>query len=241
MVTESVVVVEDDDETRNLLARSLRQAGLHVLTAAHGKEGLDLIRRYRPAVVLLDLVMPGVPGQFVCSSIRAEPETAETYIIMLTGLGRDADRIAGFELGADDYVTKPCNMRELVLRVEAALRRTVGRKGLAAGPIRIDGEARRAWVEEVELSLTVTEFALLLCFVERPGKLFTREELLQACWGGAEQPDQRCVDAHIKRLRHKLGGAADAIQTVHGSGYRLSVEGLLLKRRAESDGGEAPH
>ncbi|MCU0241910.1 MAG: response regulator transcription factor [Vicinamibacteria bacterium] len=229
-MTEAILVVEDDDETRNMLVRHLRREGFQVLAARDGDEGMAAIVRHRPVVVVLDLVMPGMPGQLICKNVRGNPETADIYILMLTGLAQDGDRISGFELGADDYVTKPFNMRELVLRVTAGFKRVIGNRGIREGSLRVDADSRRAWIGEQELALTATEFDLLLCFMLRPGKLFTREEILRECWQEETRPDARCVDAHIKRLRQKLGAAAAAIQTVHGSGYRYSIEELMAAR-----------
>jgi two-component system phosphate regulon response regulator PhoB len=227
-VAETVLVVEDDEETRCLLSRVFRGQGLNVLCAADGEEGLDLIRRHHPAVVLLDLVLPTLSGEAVCLAIRADPTLAHVHVIMLTGLAQRDDRIAGFELGADDYVTKPFDIREVGLRVEAALRRRrrgerSEREGVAVvGPIEIDTKAQCARVRGADVDLTSAEYRLLAALAEQPGRVFSRVELAQEIGLSDDPASPRSVDTHIMRLRQKLGAAADAIETVRGSGYRFS-------------------
>jgi two-component system phosphate regulon response regulator PhoB len=228
-MSEMVLIVEDDEETRNCLARALRMDGLVVLTAQGGQEGLELIRRHRPAVVLLDLVMPDISGEVVCAAVRADPEIAQIYILMLTGLSADEDRVAGFELGADDYVTKPFNMREIILRVRAAMRRSdqtlppPPEEGqLVIGALRIERRGSRVFIGERECGLTPSEHALLVAMAERPGRPLTRRQLADAVGVREMASHPRCVDAHVKRLRQKLGTAGRALETVRGAGYRLS-------------------
>jgi two-component system phosphate regulon response regulator PhoB len=224
-MTNAVLIIEDDEETRQLLARAFRRKALQVLTAEDGADGLEMIRRHHPAVVVLDLVMPRVSGEAVCAAVRADPAVADIHIIMLTGLVRPDDRVAGFELGADDYVTKPFDLREVVLRVEAALRRQGERNQegfTVAGPLRIDSKARRVWVKGQEIALTEAECRLLIILAERPGRVFSREDLARKVGGDPEQGSPRSVDTHIMRLRHKLGIAADAVETVRGEGYRFA-------------------
>jgi two-component system phosphate regulon response regulator PhoB len=225
MMTDAVLVVEDDEETRQLLARALRGKGIQVFTAEDGAEGLELIRSHFPAVVVLDLVMPRVSGEAVCSAVRADPSVADVHIVMLTGLVKPDDRVAGFELGADDYVTKPFDLRELILRIEAALRRQRDRAGdstTVAGPLRIDARAQRVWVKGEEIPLTSAECRLLLILAERPGRVFSRDDLARRIATAAEHASPRSVDTHIMRLRHKLGLAADTVETVRGEGYRFA-------------------
>ncbi len=227
-MNEAVLIVEDDEETRRLLARALRKQGLQVLTAQDGAEGLDVIRRQHPAVVLLDLVLPRVSGEAVCVTVRAEPELADIHVIMLTGLSKQEDRIAGFELGADDYISKPFDLAELVLRVEAALRRQRERseereEGLTiAGSIQIDTATQRVRVKGQDVTLTEAEYRLLLTLVERPGKVFSRDDLARDMSDGKESASPRSVDTHVMRLRQKLGAAADMLETVRGVGYRFA-------------------
>jgi two-component system phosphate regulon response regulator PhoB len=227
-MNEAVLIVEDDEETRRLLARALRRQGLQVLTASDGAEGLDLIRRHAPAVVLLDLVLPEVSGEAVCVTLRADPELAQIHVIMITGMTRQEDRIAGFELGADDYVTKPFDLQELALRVEAALRRQRQRReereeGLTiVGALTIDTDRQRVRVKGEDVALTAAEYRLLVTLVESRGKAFSREQLAQGMSEADEQASPRSVDTHIMRLRNKLGPAADLLETVRGVGYRLT-------------------
>ncbi len=225
----TILIIEDDEETRNLLSRALRRAGHTVFTAADCTAGLDILLRVKPAVVLLDLILPDMPGDWICASIRANPAVAQTHVIMVTGLDTTEQRIAGFELGADDYITKPFDLRELMLRVEAALRRSrapsegVAEGAIVHGGLRIDIRARRAWIYDNELSLTEREYFLLSALAQRPGKLLSREELTHAIGLKSQRVDGRSIDTHIKRLRQKLGTAARAIETVRGAGYRLAT------------------
>jgi two-component system phosphate regulon response regulator PhoB len=227
-VPGTVLVVEDDEETRTMLCRVFRSQGLTVLCAADGEEGLDLLRRHHPPVVLLDLVLPKVSGEAICLALRSDPELANTHVIMMSVLTTQDDRIAGFELGADDYVTKPFDIREVALRVEAALRRRrrnepSQRDGCTiAGILEIDRHTQRARVKGNDVGLTATEFRLLAALAERPGRIFARAELAQEIGLRDHELSPRLVDTHVMRLRQKLGVAAKAIETVRGSGYRLS-------------------
>jgi two-component system, OmpR family, phosphate regulon response regulator PhoB len=227
-LTETVLVVEDDEETRALLSRMFRSQGLNVLCAVDGEEGLDLIRRHHPAVVLLDLVLPKVSGEAVCLALRADPTLADVHVIMLTGLTQQSDRIAGFELGADDYITKPFDIREVALRIESVLRRIrqSERKQeegvIFVGALEIDSHTQRVRVKGADAGLTVAEFRLLAALAERPGHVFTREDLAKELGFSDDRASPRAVDTHVMRLRQKLGVAAEAIETVRGSGYRFN-------------------
>ena len=227
-MAETVLVVEDDEETRALLSRVFRSQGLNVLCAVDGEEGLDLIRRHHPAVVLLDLVLPKISGEAVCLALRADPTLADVHVIMITALIEQDDRIAGFKLGADDYIAKPFDIREMALRVEAALRRQrqserKQKDGVTSvGVLEIDVHAQRVRVKGADVALTAAEFRLLTVLAERPGRVFTREELAKELGLREDGASPRAVDTHIMRLRKKLGVAADAIETVRGSGYRFT-------------------
>jgi two-component system phosphate regulon response regulator PhoB len=227
-MTETVLIVEDDEETRRLLSRVFREQGLHVLCAVDGEEGFDLIRRHHPTVVLLDLVLPKLSGESVCLALRADPALADIHVIMLTGLNQRDDRIAGFKLGADDYITKPFDIKEVGLRVEAALRRQrrserkQGDGVTVAGVLEIDTHAQRARVRGVDTALTTAEYRLLAVLVERPGRVFTRAELAAEIGLSDDHMSPRSVDTHVMRLRQKLGVGADAIETVRGCGYRFA-------------------
>lgn len=229
-----VLVVDDEDDIRNLVAINLRRAGFDVVTAPDGETGLQLLRTHRCPVMTLDLMLPGISGNEVCARLRGDPDIAGTYVVMLTARGEEDDRLAGFQVGADDYVTKPFSVKELVLRVRAAARRvgqrsaapvaaepTGGESEILRGPIRIDQFAHRAFVEGVELELTATEYRLLHYMADNPGKLCTRGELLEKVWELPPNLNTRTVDTHVKRLRQKLEGAADYIETVRGAGYRF--------------------
>ena len=221
----SVLVVEDEEDIRNLVALNLRRAGFRVLTAGDGRQALALAREHQPPVVLLDLMLPDMSGTEICAELRADPRTRELHVIMVTARTEESDRIAGFEVGADDYVSKPFSVRELVLRVQAAARR-VGRgfdgpEIIELGLLRIDATAHRVWVEDEELELTATEYKLLLHLARNAGKLCSRGELLQDVWELPPSLNTRTVDTHVKRLRQKLQGAAHCIETVRGAGYRF--------------------
>jgi DNA-binding response OmpR family regulator len=229
VMNETILLVEDDEETLDLLARALRRNGLMVLTAQTGEEGLELIRRHRPHVTILDLILPDISGDVICAAVRADQQIAHLYILMLTGLATAADRVAGFELGADDYVTKPCDIREIVLRVHAALRRIKPPPPKAVdamsvvGPIRVDHLKCRAFVGRRECALSRSEHAVLLALARHPGQLFSRRQLLKIIKTAGTKTERGCVEKHIKRLRLELGTAGRALESVRGSGYRMSV------------------
>ena len=222
-----VLVVEDDPAVRASLERSLAFEGYDVVTASDGAAGLEAVTRYRPDAVLLDLGLPVLDGLEVCRRLRAaHPDLA---VIMLTALGEVDDRIAGLEVGADDYVTKPFSPRELVLRVEALLRRSgaVPRPGrlVRVGTLELDQAARRATRDGAELSLTVREFDLLAFLLTHPGVAYTREQLMREVWGWSFG-DQSTVTVHVRRLREKVEADPTSprlIQTVWGVGYRLEA------------------
>jgi len=223
-----VLVVEDEDDIRNLVVMNLERAGFEVLAAPDGTEGIALATAHRPPVVLLDLMLPDMSGRDVCARIRANPDTADAHVIMVTAMGEEPDRVEGFQVGADDYVTKPFSVRELVLRVKAAARRVPAGEpgeGISRGIVRVDKGAHRAWVSGVELELTATEYKLLVYLAEHEGKLCERGELLQEVWELPPSLNTRTVDTHIKRLRQKLGDAASYVETVRGAGYRFRVVG----------------
>jgi two-component system, OmpR family, phosphate regulon response regulator PhoB len=226
-----VLVVEDEDDIRNLVALNLRRAGFGVLTAADGAEGLALAATHRPPVVLLDLMLPDMSGREVCARLRAREENRDAHVIMVTARGEEADRVAGFEVGADDYVTKPFSTRELVMRVKAAARRVIvsappeATDRLQRGVVSIDKSAHRAWMGDDELDLTATEYRLLVYLADNEGKLCERGELLEKVWELPPSLNTRTVDTHIKRLRQKLGLASSYVETVRGAGYRFRING----------------
>ena len=222
----SILVIEDEKDLQKVLDYNLRQAGHQVWTASRGRDGLRLATQHHPDMILLDLMLPDIPGMEVCRSLRAAPETAGIRILMLTARGEEIDRVLGFELGADDYVVKPFSVRELLLRIQAVLRRGGSQTQTSAivrfGALRLDREAHRTWVEDEEVELTALEFRLLLTLHDRRNRVLTREKLLDDVWGIEADITTRTVDTHVKRLREKLGTAGRYIETVRGVGYRFA-------------------
>src|SRR5256885_14874400 len=220
-----VLVVEDEKDLADLVVFNLVKAGYETLSARSGDEALTLSRTRTPDLVLLDLMLPGIPGTEVCRQLKSAARTKHIPVIMVTARGEEVDRVVGFELGADDFVTKPFSMRELVLRMRAVLRR--GLQGETdvlqdrVGPLRVDPVAHRAFVQNEEVALTALEFKLLTTFMSRVGRLQTRAALLRDVWNLSGDLQTRTVDTHIKRLREKLGPGRDLIETVRGSGYRM--------------------
>jgi two-component system phosphate regulon response regulator PhoB len=222
-----ILVVEDEPDLQKVLEYNMRQAGYEVLCASHGRDALDLVRGRKPDVVLLDLMLPDIPGTEVCRTIKADPATRATPIIMLTARGEEIDRVVGFELGADDYVVKPFSVRELLLRIQAVLRRGAAEKPeepegrVEFGCLTFDREAHRVWVESQEIELTALEFKLLVTLYDRRDRVQSRAALLDDVWGITADITTRTVDTHVKRLREKLAAARDYIETVRGVGYRF--------------------
>jgi DNA-binding response OmpR family regulator len=225
-----VLVVEDDPAIRELLDFHLQRAGMETALAASAAEAGAEIARRAPDVVILDLMLPDGSGWDLCRQLRAAaPDRAAPAVIMLTALDAEADRVAGLELGADDYVTKPFSPRELVARVRAVLRRrepvrpSAGAEVLCAGPLQLDRRRVAASVGGRPLPLTATEFRLLGVLAEAGGEVCSRDRLLDAVWGPDYFGDRRTVDVHVRHIREKLAalGAADLVETVRGFGYRL--------------------
>jgi len=219
-----ILVIEDERALRDVVSYNLRRAGHEVLEAGRATEGLSLVRGARPDLVVLDLMLPDMPGTEVCKAIRADPGLAHVRILMLTARSEEVDRIVGFELGADDYVTKPFSVRELVLRVGAVLRRgaeAAASAEIRLGPLALDAERHRVTVDGKEVALTALEFRLLHTLLLRQGRVQSRERLLEDVWGMRGDITTRTVDTHVKRLREKLGEAGKLIETVRGVGYRI--------------------
>ena len=225
-MASTVLIVEDNPHTVELVSLYLRQDGYSVLSATDGIGGLELFREHNPDLVVLDLMLPRLDGLEVCRRVRAE---SEVPIIMLTARVEEEDRVAGLEMGADDYVTKPFSPRELAARIRAVLRRatadTAARSGapLVHGGISVDTRNRTATLDGAVLKLTPTEFRLLTLLVRTPGKTFTRDEIIDRVFGYDFDGFDRTVDSHVSGLRRKLdrGGERRYIQTVYGVGYRL--------------------
>jgi two-component system phosphate regulon response regulator PhoB len=223
---ERVLVVDDEADIVALVAYHLAKSGYRVSTASSGTDALEAIHRERPALVILDLMLPGLSGYDVLEQLRSSDATRDVAVLMLTARREEPDRIRGLSLGADDYLTKPFSPQELVLRVGAILRR-VGAAGTGAGdhivigPLAIDCDAHVVRVSGAPVELTPTEFKLLLTLAERRGRVQARAHLLQTVWEAAPDIQTRTVDMHVQRLRAKLGAAGDLIETVRGFGYRL--------------------
>ena len=225
-VPDRILVVDDEPDIVALVAYHLMKAGYNVSTATNGAEALRMAQQEHPALVVLDLMLPGMPGLEVLQELRGDEATRSVAVLLLTARRDEPDRIKGLTLGADDYLTKPFSPQELVLRVTAILRRLAqGHQGvpdrLRIGPIIIDRAAHKVLVDEQELELTPTEFRLLLTLAERRGRVQGRSHLLETVWEAAPDIQTRTVDMHVQRLRTKLGTAGELIETVRGFGYRL--------------------
>ncbi|HPS67693.1 MAG TPA: response regulator transcription factor [Holophaga sp.] len=219
-----ILVIEDEPDLQRVLAYNLRLAGHAATAALRGEEGLRLARSQPPDLVLLDLMLPDLPGTEVCKALKSEEATRHVPILILTAKGEEIDRVLGFELGADDYVTKPFSVRELLLRIQAILRRTIPAEPgacIRAGGLSIDPGAYRVRVEGTEVQLTAMEFKLLVTLYERRNRVQTRAALLEDVWGIQADTETRTVDTHVKRLREKLGSAGNCIETLRGVGYRF--------------------
>lgn len=231
--TERILVVEDETDIAALVAYQLTREGYRVETVSDGATALDAIRRERPAMLVLDRMLPGISGDEVLNTVRNDPTMVAVPVLVLTAKRDQQDRIKGLELGADDYLTKPFSPRELVLRVDAILRRAQGELGtasgggriLSAGPLRVDVGAHIVTLDGVELKLTPTEFRLLRTLMERRGRVQSRRQLLSEAWeidsSIAPRLHTRTVDMHVRRLRGKMGEVGDWIETVRGFGYRF--------------------
>jgi DNA-binding response OmpR family regulator len=234
----TILLVEDAQDLAQVVVRELSAAGYRVLHAADGPRGLALQRAEHPDLLILDWMLPGMDGLEVLRRIRTATDgSATTPVLMLTARGEEADRVIGLELGADDYLTKPFSLRELIARVRALLRRiehvqevlAADRRGdaapLAYGSLRLDPSAYLATLDGVALDLTRTEFDLLALLLRNPGRAFSRNYLLDTVWGESYVAGDRSVDNAILRLRKKLGPLEDAVETVWGVGYRLRLTG----------------
>lgn len=225
IMSESLIlVVDDEQDIRDLLVFNLKREGYATLEAADGCTALELARSRRPALILLDVMLPRMDGLAVCRELGKDRSTEHIPIIMLTARGDDVDRIVGFELGADDYVVKPFNTRELMLRIRAMLRRRSAQENndplLRCDGVCLDPQAHKVTVNDKPVELTAIQFCLLQDLMQNPGCVRSREELLSSVWDYQFDGYDRTVDTHIKRLRARLGEAADIIETVRGIGYR---------------------
>ena len=223
-VMQKIVVIEDEVDIADLIRYNLERAGYEVFKAHDGITGTDICIKERPDLVVLDLMLPGRNGFAVFKEIRRDARTSHIPVIMLTAKAQTEDRIQGLEAGADDYLTKPFSPKELVLRVNAILRRAESAPGLVEfqfGPFRFDKNTVKFYLDNEPLDLTSTEFKLLLYLCERPGKPQDRNDLLRTVWGYCDDVHSRTLDTHMKRLRQKLGQYGALIETVRGVGYQL--------------------
>ncbi|HJT82734.1 MAG TPA: winged helix-turn-helix domain-containing protein [Chthoniobacterales bacterium] len=222
---KSILIIEDERDVIDLLTLNLRRAGgYRISTATDGVTGLQKARDEQPAFIILDLMLPGISGLELCKLLKSRPETREIPILMLTARAEEIDRIMGLEFGADDYVTKPFSPREVILRIQAILRRREGGTvdgDIVAGPITIDPARHQVSVDGKPVRLTSIEFKLLHTLMTRRGRVHARDRLLNEVWGYESVIDTRTVDTHVRRLRAKLGKSGDAIETVRSFGYRF--------------------
>ncbi|HWM84853.1 MAG TPA: response regulator transcription factor [Kofleriaceae bacterium] len=230
-MTSRILVVEDDASIRLGLEDTLQAKGYRVTVATRGAAGLDLAERVRPDLIILDIMLPDMDGFEVCRRLKSAPDLAGTPIIMLSARGAELDRVRGLELGADDYVTKPFSLMELLARVAAVLRRQARQVGepalLEFGDVRIDFARQTAFKAGREVELPARAFAILKVFARRPGEVVTRDVLLEEAWGYERNPNTRTVDNHLVKLRKALEDEPERpryLVTVHGAGYRLLVE-----------------
>ncbi|HVI00074.1 MAG TPA: response regulator transcription factor [Enhygromyxa sp.] len=223
----TILIVEDEQDLLDTLEFNLQREGYATRRAASGRAGLEAAAlEPAPDLVLLDLMLPDIPGTEVCRQLRGSARTRSVPVIMLTARGDELDRVVGFEVGADDYVTKPFSVRELLLRIRAILRRVTGPSEeparLQTGELEIDVASHRVWVGEEEVRLTALEFRLLTTLLSRAGRVQTRDTLLADVWGMQAGLTTRTVDTHVTRLRKKLGDTVgNYIETLRGVGYRF--------------------
>ena len=223
--SKRILIVEDENDVVDLLTLNLRKAGGFLISkAGDGATGLTKARAEKPDLIILDLMLPKIPGLEVCKILKSEAATRHIPILMLTARAEEIDRVVGLECGADDYVTKPFSPREIVLRIKAILRRGATEEAddrLSAGPITIDPARHEVLVNGKRVKLTSLEFKLLRTLMQRRGRVQERDRLLNEVWGYESVIDTRTVDTHVRRLREKLGKAGDVIETVRGFGYRV--------------------
>lgn len=231
MAQEKILIVDDEEHILELLKFNIKNAGYEVITANNGGDGVRLAKEERPDLVLLDLMLPGMDGYDVCKEIKRNKETSNTAIIMLTAKGEELDKILGLELGADDYMTKPFSIRELLARVKAVLRRSINASinkeedYYENGRLRIDFERHEVSINKERIDMTLKEFELLEILIKNRGKILKREMLLDKIWGYEYIGETRTVDVHIRYLRKKVeedDKNPKLIETIRGVGYRFN-------------------
>jgi len=225
-MTSKVFIVEDEPDLRDTLTYNFENEGFTVKSFSNGESFLESLSKNKPNLVILDLMLPGISGLDVCRELRSDDNFNDIAVVMLTAKSEEIDRIVGFELGADDYVTKPFSVRELILRVKVLLKKRLENSAneqiLAFGPITMNLDAHDVVVDGENINLTALEFKLLKHLLNRKGRVQTRDQLLGDVWGYSSEVTTRTVDTHIKRLREKLGKPGDLIQTIRGVGYRFN-------------------
>ena len=224
MSQQTILIIEDERALVDVLTYNLKKEGFEVVSAYDGQDGLRRAQTSLPDLVLMDLMLPVIEGLEVCRQLRSGPRTKEIPILMLTARGEEVDEIVGFQMGADDYVTKPFKMKPLIQRIKALLRRNLAVEPagdvLVAGDLEINRSQHRVTIKGEELKLTPTEFKLLWALIRQPGRAFNRQELMEACMGDNSLVLERTIDVHVKSLRQKMGDLSEQIETVRGIGYR---------------------
>ena len=225
MSTEKILLVDDDQDILEFLGYNIKKEGFDVETASNGKDAIEVAKKFKPDLIILDVMMPEMDGMETCHQMRNMPMLKDTLIIFLTARGEDYSQIAGFDAGADDYITKPIKPRVLVSKVRAILRRKgstqAEESAIEANGVSIDRERYLMKKDGIEFNLPKKEFELLALLMSKPGKVFTREVILDSVWGGEVVVGDRTIDVHIRKLREKLGDLY--IKTVKGVGYKFEV------------------
>jgi phosphate regulon transcriptional regulator PhoB len=223
MSKDKIELIEDDHDIVEMIEYNLKEDGYQTVSAFDGEKGIEIAKREKPDLIILDIMLPAINGLDVCRILKQQESTSRIPIIILSAKSRETDKVVGLELGADDYMTKPFSPRELIARIKAVLRRHKEQPPaeIKRGQIVIDGVKHKVLVKGKEVELTATEFRLLETLAKRPGAVFSRNQLLDAVGSDESMVYDRTVDAHVKSLRRKLGGAKDYIETVRGVGYRF--------------------
>ncbi len=225
MSKSTVLVIDDEADLIELVRYNLEKEGFEVIAAADGESGLEKARRHKPDLIVLDLMMPGLDGLAVCRALRGDERTRAIPLIMLTAKAAETDRIVGLEMGADDYIVKPFSPRELVARVRAILRRAAqsreADRAIRHGDLVIDQARHEVLYRNAPVALTATEFRILHFLVARPGRVVSRNEIMDAAMGADSLVFDRTIDVHITAIRRKLGKGGERIETVRGFGYKL--------------------
>ena len=225
MKKKKILIVEDDTDIASTLSYNLREEGYHARMVTNGKDAIPEVKSFRPNLVLLDIMLPGMDGFEICKHLKADPKTAAIPVIMLTVKSNDVDVVLGLELGADDYVTKPFSIRVLLARIKKILTREESRQEIPSHvkyySLTMDRDKREVWLEDQAKHFSKTEFDILLLLASKPGRVFSRNYILDHCWPDGVFVVDRTVDVHINSIRKKLGELASHIESIRGIGYRL--------------------